>query len=202
MTPPGECNLAPTIGSKQEQTDGALGLCLLAGGNVRFSPLSSPPRDKLSAFSFQNPSILRKCSPGCLREPSGGLQLRRGRLVPMQARYVCLVKIVARVGSECLGYRLVSQRTPRGQRLRYVQGCLTVGIRGIDSRGQSVMTSRATLASATAAAVGSIAWYTHLYGSVPFLGEVHASHLSDEGLHPASYPWPHKGPLDSFDHAR
>ncbi|KAH6916146.1 cytochrome C1 family-domain-containing protein [Coprinopsis sp. MPI-PUGE-AT-0042] len=66
---------------------------------------------------------------------------------------------------------------------------------------ESVMTSRATLASATAAAVGSIAWYTHLYGSVPFLGEVHASHLSDEGLHPASYPWPHKGPLDSFDHA-
>ena len=31
---------------------------------------------------------------------------------------------------------------------------------------------------------------------------MHASHLSDEGLHPAAYPWPHKGILDTFDHAR
>jgi ubiquinol-cytochrome c reductase cytochrome c1 subunit len=30
---------------------------------------------------------------------------------------------------------------------------------------------------------------------------VHASHLSDEGLHPAAYPWSHKGILDTFDHA-
>lgn len=64
------------------------------------------------------------------------------------------------------------------------------------------MTSRATLASATALTVGTVAWYTHLYGSLPFIGEVHASHLSDEGLHPASYPWSHNGLLDSFDHAR
>jgi ubiquinol-cytochrome c reductase cytochrome c1 subunit len=31
---------------------------------------------------------------------------------------------------------------------------------------------------------------------------VHASHLSDEGLHPPAYPWSHKGVLDTFDHAR
>ena len=50
--------------------------------------------------------------------------------------------------------------------------------------------------------MGSIAWYTHLYGTLPFLREVHAGHLSDEGLHPPAYPWSHKGPFDSFDHAR
>lgn len=30
---------------------------------------------------------------------------------------------------------------------------------------------------------------------------MHASHLSDEGLHPAEYPWSHKGWMNSFDHA-
>jgi len=64
------------------------------------------------------------------------------------------------------------------------------------------MSSRATLASVSAFTVGTIAWYTHLYGNLPFLGEVHASHLSDEGLHPPAYPWSHKGVLDTFDHAR
>lgn len=64
------------------------------------------------------------------------------------------------------------------------------------------MNSRVTLASATAFTVGTIAWYTHLYGNLPFLEEVHASHLSDEGLHPQAYPWSHKGVLDTFDHAR
>ncbi|KJA15239.1 hypothetical protein HYPSUDRAFT_220130 [Hypholoma sublateritium FD-334 SS-4] len=66
---------------------------------------------------------------------------------------------------------------------------------------ESVMNSRVTLASATAFTVGTIAWYTHLYGNLPFLEEVHASHLSDEGLHPQAYPWSHKGILDTFDHA-
>lgn len=65
----------------------------------------------------------------------------------------------------------------------------------------SVMGSRATLASASLVSAGTIAWYTHLYGTLPFVGEVHASHLSDEGLHAPAYPWPHNGVLDSFDHA-
>lgn len=64
------------------------------------------------------------------------------------------------------------------------------------------MNSRATLASASLFAVGTIAWYTHLYGTLPFIGEVHASHLSDEGLHPPKYPWSHSGWFDTFDHAR
>ncbi|KAG6850764.1 cytochrome c1 [Arthromyces matolae] len=66
---------------------------------------------------------------------------------------------------------------------------------------EALLNSRATLASVGLFTAGTIAWYTHLYGSLPFIGEVHAGHLSDEGLHPAVYPWSHKGPLDTFDHA-
>ena len=61
---------------------------------------------------------------------------------------------------------------------------------------------RATLASVSLFTAGTNAWYTHLYGNLPFIGGAHASHLSDEGLHPPAYPWPHKGILDTFDHAR
>lgn len=64
------------------------------------------------------------------------------------------------------------------------------------------MNSRLTLASATLLSVGTVAWYTHLYGTLPFIGEAHASHLSDAGLHASAYPWSHKGPFDSFDHSR
>jgi len=66
---------------------------------------------------------------------------------------------------------------------------------------QGFIGSTASLVAAGALTVGSVAWYTHVFGSVPFLGEVHASHLSDEGLHPTAYPWPQNGLLDSFDHA-
>lgn len=67
---------------------------------------------------------------------------------------------------------------------------------------QNFANSRATLAGFTLASAGTIAWYTHLYGTLPFIGEVHASSLQEEGLHPAAYPWSHKGVLDSFDHSR
>ncbi|KAK2465649.1 hypothetical protein APHAL10511_002193 [Amanita phalloides] len=66
---------------------------------------------------------------------------------------------------------------------------------------EAIANSRATVASLSLLTVGSIAWYTHLYGSIPFIGEVHASALADEGLHPAAYPWSHKGWFESFDHA-
>jgi len=65
----------------------------------------------------------------------------------------------------------------------------------------SIFTSRAAVATATGLSVGSIAWYTHLYGQLPFVGSVDASSPAEAGLHPASYPWSHKGVLDSFDHA-
>jgi len=61
--------------------------------------------------------------------------------------------------------------------------------------------SNAVLAATTLATVGSMAWYTHLYGAFPFLGEVSANSPAEDGLHPAAYPWSHKGPFDSFDHA-
>ncbi|KAG6381576.1 cytochrome c1, component of the mitochondrial respiratory chain [Boletus reticuloceps] len=66
---------------------------------------------------------------------------------------------------------------------------------------QSLLTSRASLISVSLFSVGSIAWYTHLYGTLPFIGEVHANSLADDGLHPTAYPWPHKGLFDTFDHA-
>ncbi|KAH8832398.1 cytochrome C1 family-domain-containing protein [Flagelloscypha sp. PMI_526] len=50
---------------------------------------------------------------------------------------------------------------------------------------QKLTESNASLVAASAMAVGSIAWYTHLYGGLPFVGEVHASHASDNGLHPS-----------------
>ncbi|KAG8728675.1 cytochrome c1 [Ceratobasidium sp. 428] len=65
----------------------------------------------------------------------------------------------------------------------------------------STFTSRAAAIAATAASAGSIAWYTHLYGRLPFIGEVSANSPAEDGLHPAAYPWSHKGWLDSFDHA-
>jgi len=66
----------------------------------------------------------------------------------------------------------------------------------------SPFTSTAALASVSVFTVGTIAWYTHLYGSLPFIGTVSANSPAEEGLHPPNYPWSHKGWFDSFDHAR
>lgn len=96
----------------------------------------------------------------------------------------------------------------RAPRLRVLSRCVLRLIFRVNavSEGvfvfQSLVNSRVTLASATLLSVGSIAWYTHLYGSLPFLGQVYASDPAEDGLHPPAYPWPHKGLLDSFDHAR
>jgi len=65
----------------------------------------------------------------------------------------------------------------------------------------SIFISPAALGSITLFSLGSVAWYTHLYGTLPFLGEVSANSPGEEGLHPPQYPWSHKGLLDSFDHA-
>jgi len=67
---------------------------------------------------------------------------------------------------------------------------------------QSPLTSRTALASASILTAGSIAWYTHLYGSLPFVGEVHANSPGEDGLHPTAYPWSHNGWFDTFDHTR
>jgi ubiquinol-cytochrome c reductase cytochrome c1 subunit len=66
---------------------------------------------------------------------------------------------------------------------------------------QSFLASRATLAAATTLSVGSIAYYTHLYGTIPFLPEASANTAAEDGLHPTQYPWSHRGIFDTFDHA-
>ncbi|KAF8603770.1 hypothetical protein BDV93DRAFT_492889 [Ceratobasidium sp. AG-I] len=63
------------------------------------------------------------------------------------------------------------------------------------------LSSRTATVAATAASVGSIGWYTHLYGQLPFIGEMSANSPAETGLHAAQYPWSHAGWLDSFDHA-
>ncbi|OQV08981.1 hypothetical protein CLAIMM_13172 [Cladophialophora immunda] len=50
--------------------------------------------------------------------------------------------------------------------------------------------------AATAATVGSIAWYYHLFGQ-----DVYAMTPAEEGLHPTQYPWEHTKWTKTFDHA-
>lgn len=49
--------------------------------------------------------------------------------------------------------------------------------------------------AATAAAVGSMVWYYHLYGST-----LYAMTPQEEGLHPTKYPWEHEKFTKTFDH--
>ncbi|TVY36309.1 Cytochrome c1,heme protein, mitochondrial [Lachnellula subtilissima] len=49
--------------------------------------------------------------------------------------------------------------------------------------------------AATAVAIGSMAWYYHLYGP-----ELHAMTPVEEGLHPTKYPWVHAQYNKTFDH--
>ncbi|KAI7939920.1 hypothetical protein MJO28_013572 [Puccinia striiformis f. sp. tritici] len=65
---------------------------------------------------------------------------------------------------------------------------------------ESILTSRTAAAVSSILAVGSITWYTQLYG-VPFLSEAKAMTAAEHGLHPPSFAWPHKGPFETFDHA-
>lgn len=50
-------------------------------------------------------------------------------------------------------------------------------------------------AASTAVAIGSVAWYYHLYGPV-----AHAGTPAEEGLHPTQYPWVHEQWFKTFDH--
>ncbi|KAL8419386.1 hypothetical protein RB594_002567 [Gaeumannomyces avenae] len=49
--------------------------------------------------------------------------------------------------------------------------------------------------ASTAVAVGSAAWYYHLYGTT-----AHAMTPAEEGLHPTKYPWVHEQWFKTFDH--
>ncbi|KAL1883185.1 cytochrome c1 [Diaporthe australafricana] len=50
-------------------------------------------------------------------------------------------------------------------------------------------------AASSAAALGSVAWYYHLYGSDAF-----AATQAEEGLHATAYPWVHEQWFKTFDH--
>ncbi|KAG8813563.1 cytochrome c1 [Serendipita sp. 411] len=65
----------------------------------------------------------------------------------------------------------------------------------------SFLTSRTSLVAISTFTVGTIAWYTHLYGTIPFIGQVSANSPSEEGLHPTAYPWSHNGWFQTFDHS-
>lgn len=65
---------------------------------------------------------------------------------------------------------------------------------------QSALTSRTSALVATAVALGTTVLYQQAYGELPFLESASANSLADEGLHPPSFPWPHSGWLETFDH--
>ncbi|CAD6574948.1 MAG: cytochrome c1 [Tremellales sp. Tagirdzhanova-0007] len=65
----------------------------------------------------------------------------------------------------------------------------------------SFLTSRTAVLASTLASAGSIAWYTHLYGGISFLPEASANTAAEDGLHPVSYAFEHKGIFDTFNHA-
>ncbi|KAL1793008.1 hypothetical protein ACET3X_007990 [Alternaria dauci] len=60
----------------------------------------------------------------------------------------------------------------------------------------SAWKNNALPAGATIFAVGSTAWYWHLYGR-----QVDAMTPAEEGLHPTQYPWEHEKWSKTFDHA-
>lgn len=65
---------------------------------------------------------------------------------------------------------------------------------------ESILTSREAAIVSSVLAAGSITWYTQLHG-LPFVSEAKAMTAAEHGLHPPSFPWAHKGPFETFDHA-
>lgn len=62
--------------------------------------------------------------------------------------------------------------------------------------------SKAAAYGSSVVAVGTLAWYSHMYaGGIPFL-PVGSANPIDEGLHPPKYPWSHSGVFETFDHSR
>ncbi|KAK9254083.1 cytochrome C1 family-domain-containing protein [Lipomyces tetrasporus] len=66
----------------------------------------------------------------------------------------------------------------------------------VKESGSEVSRNTRAAIVATVATGGLAAWYAHLYGN-----PIKAVTVAEHGLHPASYPWPHNGWLDTFDHA-
>ncbi|KAI8451265.1 cytochrome C1 family-domain-containing protein [Phakopsora pachyrhizi] len=67
-------------------------------------------------------------------------------------------------------------------------------------QSNSFFTSRTAALTSSLVAAGTMTWYTQIYG-IPFVSEAKAMSAAEHGLHPPSFPWAHKGPLETFDHA-
>ncbi|WVO15505.1 hypothetical protein L204_103163 [Cryptococcus depauperatus] len=65
---------------------------------------------------------------------------------------------------------------------------------------QPFLASRTAVLASSALAVGSVAWYGHLYG-LPFLPEASANSAAEDGLHPTVWPFEHYGPFETFNHS-
>ncbi|RWA13449.1 hypothetical protein EKO27_g1662 [Xylaria grammica] len=68
-------------------------------------------------------------------------------------------------------------------------------ISGFGASTESPMKLNMAAAASTALAIGSVAWYYHLYGPT-----AHAMTPAEEGLHPTKYPWVHEQWFKTFDH--
>ncbi|MDI1493515.1 MAG: cytochrome c1 [Ramalina farinacea] len=64
-----------------------------------------------------------------------------------------------------------------------------------DASAQSPSRLTAAGVAATVGAVGSLAWYNHLYGPT-----LYAMTPQEEGLHATQYPWEHERYTKTFDH--
>ncbi|TDL23671.1 hypothetical protein BD410DRAFT_786926 [Rickenella mellea] len=85
--------------------------------------------------------------------------------------------------------------------LRRVPNSVRFSSSSSSTQQKTFLISNTALASVTILTVGTVSWYTHLYGKLPFIGEVLANSPAEDGLHPPSYPFNHKGWFDTFDHA-
>ncbi|EMC91083.1 hypothetical protein BAUCODRAFT_127002 [Baudoinia panamericana UAMH 10762] len=84
-------------------------------------------------------------------------------------------------------------------------GAAKTGVTGLAKRNASTSSSseaaaawknNALLASSTAFAIGSVAWYYYQFGRQPY-----AMTPQEEGLHATRYPWEHEKLYKTFDHA-
>ncbi|KAK1973129.1 cytochrome C1 family protein [Colletotrichum eremochloae] len=82
----------------------------------------------------------------------------------------------------------------------FTNGAVTISKRAASTSsgaGAEASPSRLNLAAitSTSLALGSMAWYYHLYGP-----SANAATPAEEGLHPTNYPWVHEQWLKTFDH--
>ncbi|KAM5473061.1 cytochrome c1 [Microsporum audouinii] len=103
--------------------------------------------------------------------------------------------ILPSYGETQLWYRLFLESIPK-QLADISQMSVRSSSTASGSQTQSPFYLTLTASAATATAIGSMAWYYHLYGDEAF-----AMTPAEEGLHATQYPWEHSKWLKTFDHA-